>query len=118
MTLGLHEGGMPPLPQAGADRLTNAEQQHICSHPMEQMVAAVSLIYGGVLERFPGLEVAFLEAGCGWVPFWLERMDDHYEKGLERDFGAAKLLTHAAERVLPPAVLRVGRRRRGRCSRR
>jgi predicted TIM-barrel fold metal-dependent hydrolase len=93
MTLGLHEGGMPPLPQAGSDRLTNAEQKHICSHPMEQMVAAVSLIYGGVLERFPGLQVAFLEAGCGWVPFWLERMDDHYEKGLARDFGAANDLT-------------------------
>ena len=93
MTLGLHEGGMPPLPQAGSDRLTNAEQKHICSHPMEQMVAAVSLIYGGVLERFPGLQVAVLEAGCGWVPFWLERMDDHYEKGLARDFGAANDLT-------------------------
>ena len=93
MTLGLHEGGMPPLPQAGSDRLTNAEQKHICSHPMEQMVAAVSLIYDGVLERFPGLQVAFLEAGCGWVPFWLERMDDHYEKGIARDFGAANDLT-------------------------
>lgn len=93
MTIGLHEGGMPPLPQVGADRLTNAEQKHICSHPMEQMVAAVSLIYGGVLEQFPGLQVAFLEAGCGWVPFWLERMDDHYEKGLVRDFGASNNLT-------------------------
>jgi predicted TIM-barrel fold metal-dependent hydrolase len=93
MTIGLHEGGMPPLPQAGSDRLTNAEQKHICSHPMEQMVAAVSLIYGGVLECFPGLRVAFLEAGCGWVPFWLERMDDHYEKGLVRDFGASNNLT-------------------------
>ncbi len=97
LALGLHEGGMPPLPQAGADRLTNAEQRHICSHPMEQMVAAVSLIYGGVLERFPELRVAFLESGCGWLPFWLERMDDHYEKGLQRDFGAAKLL------AMPPS---------------
>ena len=41
---------------------------------MEQMVAAVSLIYGGVLERFPGLRVAFLEAGCGWLPYTLDRM--------------------------------------------
>jgi predicted TIM-barrel fold metal-dependent hydrolase len=97
MAIGLHEGGMPPLPQAGSDRLSNAEQKHICSHPMEQMVAAVSLIYGGVLERFPGLQVAFLEAGCGWVPFWLERMDDHYEKGLTRDFGAANDL------AMPPS---------------
>lgn len=95
MAIGLHEGGMPPLPQAGADRLRNAEQRHICSHPMEQMVAAVGLIYGGVLERFPAMTVAFLEAGCGWVPFWLERMDDHYEKGLARDFGAAKRLSMA-----------------------
>jgi len=95
MTLGLHEGGMPPLPQAGADRLVNAEQRHICSHPMEQMVAAVSLIYGGVLERFPELRVAFLEAGCGWLPFWLERMDDHYEKGVKRDFGAKRILSMA-----------------------
>ena len=104
---------MPPLPQAGADRLTNAEQRHICSHPMEQMVAAVSLIYGGVLERYPGLRVAFLEAGCGWLPFWLERMDDHYEKGLERDFGAAKVLTMPPSELPPPAVLRVRRCRRG-----
>ena len=25
----------------------------------------------------PGLRVAFLESGCGWLPHWLERMDDH-----------------------------------------
>jgi predicted TIM-barrel fold metal-dependent hydrolase len=92
MALGLHEGGMPPLPQMGADRLANAEQRHICSHPMEQMVAAVSIVYGGLLERFPGLRVAFLESGCGWVPFWLERMDDHFDNSRDKDFGAAKLL--------------------------
>ena len=52
----------------------------------------MSLIYGGVLSA-SRLHMAFLEAGCGWVPFWLERMDDHYEKGLARDFGAANDLT-------------------------
>jgi len=25
------------------------------------------------------LKVAFLEAGCGWVPYWMERLDEHYE---------------------------------------
>lgn len=24
-----------------------------------------------VLERLPNLRVGFLEAGCGWVPYWL-----------------------------------------------
>ena len=23
--------------------------------------------------------VGFMEAGCGWVPYWLERMDEHAE---------------------------------------
>ena len=31
----------------------------------------------GVLERHPSLRVAFLEAGGGWVPYWLERLDEH-----------------------------------------
>jgi predicted TIM-barrel fold metal-dependent hydrolase len=92
MALGIHEGGFPRLPQVVTGRLTDAEQVHICTHPMEQMISAVSLIYGGVLERFPGLRVAFLEAGCGWVPFWLHRMDEHWDNSVQKDFGAARNL--------------------------
>jgi predicted TIM-barrel fold metal-dependent hydrolase len=88
--LGLHEGGKAGHPQAGADRFTDLEMQHICTHPLEQMCAAVSLIYGGVLDRFPTLEVAFLEAGCGWVPFWLERMDEHHDNALAKNYGGTR----------------------------
>lgn len=95
MVLGIHEGGFPRLPQVVTGRLTDSEQVHICTHPMEQMIAAVSLIYGGVLERFPGLRVAFLESGCGWVPFWLHRMDEHWDNSVRRDFGAAHSLSMA-----------------------
>jgi predicted TIM-barrel fold metal-dependent hydrolase len=52
---------------------------HIISHSFEQMFAAMSVICGGVLERFPRLKVMFAEAGCGWVPYWLRRLDGHYE---------------------------------------
>jgi predicted TIM-barrel fold metal-dependent hydrolase len=38
------------------------------------------LIAGGVLERFPRLRVGFMEAGTGWLPYWLDRMDDHFEQ--------------------------------------
>jgi uncharacterized protein len=93
MALGIHEGGFPRLPQVVKGRLTHPEQVHICAHPMEQMISAVSLIYGGVLERFPGLRVAFLEAGCGWVPFWLHRMDEHWENSTGRDFGVHHALS-------------------------
>ena len=51
---------------------------HIISHAFEQMFAAMSMIAGGVLERFPDLKVGFFEAGCSWVPYWLARLDDHY----------------------------------------
>jgi len=95
MALGIHEGGFPRLPQVVKGRLTHPEQVHICCHPMEQMIAAVSLIYGGVLERFPGLQVAFLEAGCGWVPFWLHRMDEHWENSTGRNFGVQHALSVA-----------------------
>jgi predicted TIM-barrel fold metal-dependent hydrolase len=47
------------------------------------MLACLDVIMGGVLERFPRLRFAFLESGCGWVPFWLERMDEHWERHIQ-----------------------------------
>jgi predicted TIM-barrel fold metal-dependent hydrolase len=53
--------------------------QHACCHPMEQMFALMTLTVGGVLARHPGLRVVFLESGAGWLPYWLHRLDEHYE---------------------------------------
>jgi hypothetical protein len=47
---------------------------------MDVMLGSTALLCGGVLERFARLRVAFLEAGCGWFPAFLERLDEHYEK--------------------------------------
>jgi uncharacterized protein len=44
------------------------------------MMGLVALISGGVLDRIPDLRVAFLEAGCQWVHFVLERMDHRYRR--------------------------------------
>jgi predicted TIM-barrel fold metal-dependent hydrolase len=74
----IHEGTHAYLPAAGAERFATRFAQHACSHPMEQMIALLDLIDGGVLERHPRLRVAFLEAGCGWLPYWLWRLDDEY----------------------------------------
>ena len=61
----------------GSDRFTGFAARHACSHPLEQMAAAVALLLGGVCERHPELRVAFLESGTGWMPYWLARLDDH-----------------------------------------
>jgi predicted TIM-barrel fold metal-dependent hydrolase len=37
-----------------------------------------NLIFTGVFERFPGLHVSMIEIGVGWVPHFLEQMDDKY----------------------------------------
>ena len=51
---------------------------HMTSHPFEQMLTIVAIISNGVLDRFPKLKVAFLEAGVGWLPYWMERFDEKY----------------------------------------
>lgn len=77
--LAVHEGTTGDLPQSGRDRFENFAMRHVCSHPHEQQIACLALTMGGVLERHPGLRVIFLESGCGWLPHWLERMDEHVE---------------------------------------
>ena len=79
IAISIHEGTHSRLPSTGADRFRTRFALHACSHPMEQMMAMLALIEGGVLERHPKLRVAFLEAGCGWLPYWLWRMDEEYE---------------------------------------
>jgi len=39
----------------------------------------MSLIYGGVLERYPDMKVVIGESGIGWIPYILDRMDAEWE---------------------------------------
>ncbi len=82
----VHEGARTVLPQAGSDRYSEFGR-HVACHPLEQMLACLNFCADGVLEKFPRLKVAHLESGCGWVPFWLERMDEHWE---HESHGSAK----------------------------
>ena len=54
------------------------------AHTFAQMLACSNVITSGVLERFPKLRIAFLEAGAGWVPYWMNRMDEYNEVAPER----------------------------------
>ena len=68
MPLGIHGAPGIHLPKIGVDRFTNYIQVHCISFPFDQMTAMTALVSGGVFDRHPGLRVAFLEAGVGWVP--------------------------------------------------
>ena len=77
--LGFHESNTSAAPQVGEQFGCNFMLRHTFSHPFEQMLAVGSFCGGGVLERHPRLRVAFLEGNCGWLPFLLWRLDEHWE---------------------------------------
>ena len=77
VSIGFHFGGGG----AGVNRfVNNYVLAHACGFAFDTMLAMSTVICNGVLERFPKLRVAFLEAACGWAPYWVARLDEHYEK--------------------------------------
>lgn len=69
------DGGLTPI----NERFGTFAEIHTFSHVPEQMAAVTATVLGGVFERFPSLRVGFMEAGCGWVPFWIQHMDEEVE---------------------------------------
>jgi predicted TIM-barrel fold metal-dependent hydrolase len=48
------------------------------------MQQLTSMMIHGVFERFPKLRVAFLESGCGWVPYLMDRLEESFEHRYNR----------------------------------
>jgi hypothetical protein len=94
------------------------------SFALPLLMGFFSFTGGGILERFPRLRVAFLEAGAGWLPWFVERSDHYYPvvNWFRRSFGLPDLpsaspssylervwLTcEADERLLPQVVELLG----------
>src|SRR3989440_8310426 len=79
-SVGFHEGSTNAMPTVGVDRFEeDRAARHMISHTMEMMLVALSVIWGGVVDRHPRLRVAFLESGGGWIAPWLDRMDRHFD---------------------------------------
>ena len=45
----------------------------------DSYMTLANLVYAGVLERHPGLRVAVLECGGGWIAHWMDRLDEFTE---------------------------------------
>ncbi|MGZ9188417.1 MAG: amidohydrolase family protein, partial [Candidatus Binatia bacterium] len=77
-----HEGvpGISGVMAAGSPRLFKYPYVHMTAFVFELMIAMMHMIGEGVFDRFPNLRVGFMEGGAGWLPFWMERFDEHLEK--------------------------------------
>ncbi len=102
-----------PAQGLGFDFFERLVEARALSHPFAQMIQLTSIMLNGVLERFPDLRLAFMEAGAGWVPFMLERLDREAKNrgaGLRslpsEELRSDRIFFHCEldERMLPVAV--------------
>jgi predicted TIM-barrel fold metal-dependent hydrolase len=52
---------------------------HVLGFTLPVLQAFYSFTGGGILDKFPRLKLAFLEAGCEWIPWLVQRMDHYFE---------------------------------------
>lgn len=53
-------------------------EEHTVNHPFSHMWNLTTMVFRGVPERFPDLDIVFQEAGIGYIPYFKWRLDDHY----------------------------------------
>jgi predicted TIM-barrel fold metal-dependent hydrolase len=68
------ENGLPPVKDfhGGDGNFTSVSFMAIPEAPMQ---ALATMIFDGVLDRFPRLKVGVVEQGALWVPGWMRTMD-------------------------------------------
>jgi len=66
--------GTPALAHSFSNAFTGAFRFY------DPPVRMAELVYHGVLDRFPRLEVVFAEVDCGWIGYLCEQLDDRFSR--------------------------------------
>ena len=80
--LGIH-GTRSWSRELGAEGLNTFAEVHAYAFTAGILLQFTSMICQGVPLRFPKLRLAFLEIGATWLPYYLDRLDEHWEKRAE-----------------------------------
>jgi len=67
---------VPPDFHGGGENFRSVDYMGIPGPPAQTLA---TLIFDGVLERFPGLRIGVIEQGAIWVPSWLRQMESAME---------------------------------------
>jgi uncharacterized protein len=86
----LFVNGGPPVPDfhGGDENFRSVDYMAIPTAPMQ---AIATMIFDGVLDRFPRLRVGVIEQGASWVPSWMRFMDSAFEAFRKREERLQKL---------------------------
>jgi predicted TIM-barrel fold metal-dependent hydrolase len=80
LTVGIHGSFGSRMESFASTRYTNPFFTHMVCHPFEAMASVMEIVASGVLDDHPRLRVGFIESGIGWLPYWLERLDEHKDQ--------------------------------------
>lgn len=83
-TIGIH-GTRHWAHEWGAAKLKTFAEVHCYAFPAGVICNFTSVLAQGLTKRFPKLRVGFLEIGATWLPYYLDRMDEHWEKRAEEE---------------------------------
>jgi len=72
-------GNRPDLSKLAPKTALAARAAGITNFQMVMSDVLLSMIFSGVLERHPTLKVVIGEAGIGWIPYVINRMDAEWE---------------------------------------
>lgn len=75
LTLAVHVGWACPSLN---DMYSELYPSWLTAFLMPVLMGFVALMTGGVLDRFPTLRAVFLEAGCMWIPFVVDRLNHRF----------------------------------------
>jgi predicted TIM-barrel fold metal-dependent hydrolase len=83
-TIGIH-GTRHWAHEWGAGKLKTFAEVHSYAFPAGVICNFTSVLGQGLTKRFPKLKMGFLEIGATWLPYYLDRMDEHWEKRAEEE---------------------------------
>jgi uncharacterized protein len=69
-------------------------------HPMSQMIGFAGIIFNGVFDKFPGLRVGFMEAGCAWLLTCMERFTGSWASHVQFDPRGRFLQLKKGEKII------------------
>ena len=90
--------GGPPIPDfhGGEENFRSVDYMGIPGPPMQTLA---TLIFDGVLDRFPHLRFGVIEQGAGWMPSWMRFMDSAFEAFRKNEERLRKLALRPSEYV-------------------
>ena len=90
--------GGPPVPDfhGGDENFRSIDYMAIPTAPMQTIA---TLIFDGVLDRFPTLKLGVIEQGASWIPSWMRFMESAFEAFRKNEERLQKLALRPSEYV-------------------